>query len=189
MAAALVAVAEPVPQTVTLPVLERVQGAVPPWEVVARELTDWIEDSTDSTWPLVALAWLAEGQNRWSEAERWYRQCLDLTETRFGPTHPDTATSLNNLAELYRAMGRYEEALPLYGRSLAIYEQELGANHPETAISLNNLAGLYESMGRYEEALPLYERAVEIATQVLGPTHPNTQTFQENLQICQNQMP
>ncbi|KKI98395.1 hypothetical protein PROH_19575, partial [Prochlorothrix hollandica PCC 9006 = CALU 1027] len=187
VAAALVAVAKTVPQTVTLQVLEQLQGAVPHLEVVAQELTDWIVEDEVIT-PMTRLAWLAQGQNRWSEAERWKSQCLHLTETRFGPTHPDTASSLNNLAGLYRAMGRYEEALPLYGRSLAIWEQELGANHPATATSLNNLAELYSSMGRYEEALSLYQRSLVIWEQELGANHPATATSLSGLALLYSSM-
>ena len=73
-----------------------------------------------------------------------------------GKDHPDTATSLNNLAVLYRAQGKYAEAEPLYQRALAIYEQQLGQDHPDTASSLNNLAGLYKAQGKYAEAEPLY---------------------------------
>ena len=32
----------------------------------------------------------------------------------FGPDHPDTADSLNNLAVLYDNQGRYADAEPLY---------------------------------------------------------------------------
>ena len=70
--------------------------------------------------------------------------------------HPDTATSLNNLASHYKSQGRHAEAEPLYRRDLAISEKVLGAEHPDTAATLNNLANLYESQGRYAEAEPLY---------------------------------
>ncbi len=68
------------------------------------------------------------------------------TSTRTGvrPEHPDTATSLNNLALLYDSQGKYEQAEPLYQRALHIREQVLGPEHPDTAQSLNNLAALYE---------------------------------------------
>ncbi len=70
-----------------------------------------------------------------------------IREAQLGADHPDTATSLNNLAGLYDAMGQYEKALPLYERALAISEAQLGADHPSTATSLNNLAGLYRVDG------------------------------------------
>ena len=45
---------------------------------------------------------------------------LAIREKALGPEHPDTATSLNNLALLYQATGAYAQAEPLYKRALAI---------------------------------------------------------------------
>jgi hypothetical protein len=59
-----------------------------------------------------------------------------------GPEHPDTATSLNNLALLLQAQGDLAGARPLYERALAIREKMLGLEHPDTAIVRNNLANL-----------------------------------------------
>jgi tetratricopeptide (TPR) repeat protein len=81
-----------------------------------------------------------------------YEEFARLIEDRLGPEHPDTATSLNNLAGLYLEQGRYEEAEPLYERALEIRERVLGPEHPDTAMILNNLAELYREQGRYEEA-------------------------------------
>ncbi|WP_287699514.1 CHAT domain-containing protein, partial [Microcystis sp. M165S2] len=95
--------------------------------------------------------------------------------------HPNTAASLNNLAELYRSQGRYSEAEPLYKQALAIIKQQLGDNHPDTAASLNNLAELYRVQGRYSEAEPLYKQALAIIKQQLGDNHPNTAASLNNL--------
>ncbi|WP_204154109.1 tetratricopeptide repeat protein [Leptolyngbya sp. CCY15150] len=180
MVTALVAQAKTVNYTVTLKDLARMQDVVPHLTQLAEEYPSMVIDE-DVVWPFFALARLAQGQSRWQEAERWYGECLTMTETRFGQDHPDVATSLNNLAELYRAMGRYGEAEPLYGRSLAIDEKVYGTDHPDVATSLNNLALLYESMGRYGEAEPLYERSLAIAEQQLGADHPDVATSLNNL--------
>jgi hypothetical protein len=57
-----------------------------------------------------------------------------------GPEHPDTATSLNNLAGLLYAQGDLAGARPLYERALAIREKVLGPEHPNTATVRNNLS-------------------------------------------------
>ena len=57
-----------------------------------------------------------------------------------GPEHPDTLTSVDNLAGLYKAQGRYSEAEPLFRRALAGWERVLGQEHPDTLTSVNNLA-------------------------------------------------
>ena len=67
---------------------------------------------------------------------------------QLGPEHPDTATSLNNLASLHMAMGNHAKALPLYERALAIREALLGPDHPDTATSLDNLAILAAKDGQ-----------------------------------------
>ncbi|GAG19798.1 unnamed protein product, partial [marine sediment metagenome] len=104
-----------------------------------------------------------------------------LIEGRLGPEHPDTATSLDNLAMLYWHQGRYEEAEPFYKRALAIHEKVSGAEHPDTANSLNNLATLYGDQGRYEEAEPFYKRALAIHEKVSGAEHPDTANSLNNL--------
>ncbi|MEG5064558.1 tetratricopeptide repeat protein [Microcoleus sp. B3-A4] len=179
-ATALTAVAKTIPQTVTLEVQQRVKEALPHLEVVAEQWSHLLEDS-DATWSFTRLGWVAQGQSLWAEAQKWLKACLQMTEKRCGADHPDTATSLNNLAALYESMGRYAEAEPLYVRSLSIYEQQLGADHPNTAGSLNNLAGLYESMGRYPEAEPLYVRSLSIRERQLGADHPQTAASLNNL--------
>ncbi|WP_130758769.1 tetratricopeptide repeat protein, partial [Microcystis aeruginosa] len=68
---------------------------------------------------------------------------LAIRKQQLGDNHPDTATSLNNLAVFYQSQGRYSEAEPLYKQALAIRKQQLGDNHPDTATSLNNLAVFY----------------------------------------------
>jgi len=112
---------------------------------------------------------------RYTEAEPLYQRAISIREQQLGPLHPNTATSLNNLAALYQDQGKNEQAEPLYQRALSIREQQLGPLHPDTANSLNNLAALYDDQGKYEQAEPLYQRALAIDEQTLGPQHPTTQ--------------
>ena len=185
-----VGIAQQVPSTVTLSDLAAVETPLPHLEQVAANLSDWLEEENEHLiWPFIALGRVYQGQSQFAQAERWYRSCVEVCESRLGDRHPDTATSCNNLADLYQSMGRYEEALPLYQNALEIYKEQLGDRHPSTATSYNNLAGLYESMGRYEEALPLYEKALEIWQSVLGNDHPNTQTVTQNYLRCLSQLP
>jgi tetratricopeptide (TPR) repeat protein len=102
------------------------------------------------------------------------KQALAITEQVLGSDHPNTVSSLNNLAESYRAMKAYGQALPLYERALGIRERVLGKNHPDTAVSLGNLAKLYLEQGAYKQALPLLKRALSIRERVLGNNHPDT---------------
>ena len=100
-------------------------------------------------------------------AERAYQ----LARQTFGPRHPDTLESLNNLATLYQAQGRYGEAEPLYHEALQARRETLGPHHPHTLTSLNNLAFFYQAQGRYGEAEPLYREALQAFRETLGPHH------------------
>ncbi len=108
---------------------------------------------------------------RYAEAEPLFRRALAIREAALGPDHPDTALSLNNLAELLRAQGRSGEAEPLFRQALAIREAALGPDHPNTAQSLNNLAALLWAQGRYGEAESMYRRALTI-NDALWRAHP-----------------
>jgi tetratricopeptide (TPR) repeat protein len=130
-------------------------------------------------------------RGRYQAAEPLYQRALAIREQHLGPEHPDTATSLHNLAALYQSQGKDEQAEPLLKRALAICEQHLGPEHPDTATCLNNLAHLYGSQGKDEQAEPLLKRALAICEQHLGPEHPTTQTvsahFQSFLRLMKHQ--
>jgi tetratricopeptide (TPR) repeat protein len=93
----------------------------------------------------------AHYQGKYEQAEPLYQRVLAIYEQQLGSQHPDTATSLNNLAELYYSQGKYEQAEPLYQRALLICEQRLGSQHPLTQLVRRNYARLLQEMeGRQE---------------------------------------
>ena len=54
--------------------------------------------------------------------------------------HPDTLTSMHNLAFTLQSQARHEEALALIERCFQLREQILGEQHPNTQSSLNTLS-------------------------------------------------
>ena len=66
----------------------------------------------------------------YAKAEPLYQEALRIWQKVLGPEHPDTATSLNNLAVLYRDMGEYAKAEPLLQEALGIRQKVLGSEHP-----------------------------------------------------------
>jgi len=104
------------------------------------------------------------------------RQAVEIQERLLGPDHPDTSTSLNDLAYLHQEQGNFAAAEPLYQRAIAIREKVLGPDNPHTAKCLNNLAGLYLVQGKFAAAEPLFRRTLEIREKVLGPDHFETAT-------------
>jgi len=68
-----------------------------------------------------------------------------------GAVHPDTLTSMANLASTYRNQGRWKKA------------EEL----PDTLTSMNNLAFTWKGQGRGAEAIELMEKCVFLPASVL----------------------
>ena len=96
------------------------------------------------------------------QAEPLLRRALAITEKTLGPEHPDTATTLNNLATFYTTTGAPAQAEPLYHRALAIREKVLGPEHVATATVLQNLGMLSWTIDKPMTALPLLERVQTI---------------------------
>jgi tetratricopeptide (TPR) repeat protein len=113
-------------------------------------------------------------EGRYAEAIPLVERALYLREKNLGPEHPDTGTSLNNLALLYDEIGAYRKAELLLQRALAIAEKIFGPDHRDTATCIANLAALYRATGAYAKAEPLYQRALAIRENALGPEDPDT---------------
>ena len=77
---------------------------------------------------------------------------METSKTKLGADHPDTLTSMANLASTYRNQGRWEEAEKLDVQVMETSKTKLGADHPDTLTSMANLASTYRNQGRWEEA-------------------------------------
>ena len=124
---------------------------------------------------------LLKAQGDYAAAKPLYEQALAIRKAVLGKHHPDTATSLNNLAVLLKSQGDYAAAKPLFEQALAIFERVKGKEHPDTATCLDNLALLLSAQGDYAAAKPLLERALAIRERVLGKEHPATAACLNNL--------
>lgn len=152
-------------------------------QVCAASIAQWNLTSPEAAQLLDVTGHYLYQRGRYDQADSFLHQALAMREKVLGPDYPDTATSLNNLAELHQAQGKYEQAEPLYRRALVVREKVLGPDHPATATSLNDLAELYQTQGKYEEAEPLYQRALAIRESILGPEHPDTALSLNNLAV------
>src|SRR5258706_262607 len=121
------------------------------------------------------------GRAAYAVARPLLERALAIRERTLGPEHPDTATSLHNLAESLWVANRPSEAEPLIRRELAIDEKSLAPVHPDVAIRLNALARLLRATNRLGEAEPLLRRALSIFEKSLGADHPSTVTVRNNL--------
>ncbi|HEX2095280.1 MAG TPA: tetratricopeptide repeat protein [Longimicrobiaceae bacterium] len=133
------------------------------------------------------LGWYWHAEEPFDRAAEWrllypLREVVRAhAERTLGPEHPDTLTSVHELARLLRARGRLDEAESLYRRALEGSGRVLGPEHPDTLTSVSNLALLLWERGRPDEAERLFRRALEARERVLGPEHPHTLTSVNNL--------
>ena len=91
----------------------------------------------------------------------------------FGEEHPDTLTTMNNLALSYGSLGRTKEAAELQEKVLEARRRILGEEHPDTLTTMNDLALSYHSLGRTKEAAELQEKVLEARRRILGEEHPH----------------
>ncbi|KAL8815792.1 MAG: hypothetical protein Q9223_005111 [Gallowayella weberi] len=126
-----------------------------------------------------ALAFSEAG--RWKEAEELEVQVMETSQRVLGEEHPDTLTSMANLASTYRNQGRWKEAEELEVQVLEISQRVLGEEHPFTLTSMANLASTYWNQGRWKEAEELDVQVMETRKRVLGEEHPDTLTSMANL--------
>jgi tetratricopeptide (TPR) repeat protein len=118
---------------------------------------------------------------RYDEARKLHRETLEIRRRVLGQDHPDTLTSMHNLANAYSSQGRHDEAEKLCRETLEIRRRVLGQDHPDTLFSMHDLANTYYRQGRYDEAEKLHRETLEILQRVLGQDHPDTLWSMYNL--------
>jgi hypothetical protein len=70
-------------------------------------------------------------------------ETLQKMKATLGPDHPNTLTSMNNLAGAYRVNGQLAKAVPLYEQTLQKRKAQLGPDHLNTLNSMNRLGKAY----------------------------------------------
>jgi tetratricopeptide (TPR) repeat protein len=140
----------------------------------------------DTLSSMANLASTYANQGRWKEADRLYVQVMETRKTKMfvqvmetcktklGAYHPDTLTSMVNLASRYRKQGRWEEVESLEVQVMEARKRVLGEEHPSTLTSMANLAHTWKSQDRLEDALDLMKTCFHQQQQVLGRDHPDT---------------
>ncbi|MEO5948606.1 MAG: CHAT domain-containing tetratricopeptide repeat protein [Chitinophagaceae bacterium] len=79
----------------------------------------------------------------------------------FGQSHPDFATSINNLGTVYKKLEQYEKAALLLNEALNIRKTLLGKDHPDYASSLSELGALYRKTEQFKKAETCYVQLAE----------------------------
>lgn len=99
-----------------------------------------------------------------------------------GEDHPETLTSISNLALAYTHQGKYKEAVKVCSVALEEREKKLGPDHFDTLLSLISLRCLIqlEEPGCHQEATDLYQRACSAFESRLGASHPTAIACREH---------
>ncbi|KAK4243173.1 kinesin light chain 3 [Corynascus novoguineensis] len=120
-------------------------------------------------------------QGQWNDAEKFRLQARGLRTEVLGEEHPDTLTSMADLASTYRNQGRWKEAESLEVQVMETSLRVLEEEHPDTLTRMGNLASTFWNQGRWKEAELLFVQVMETFKRVLGEEHPNTLTSMANL--------
>ena len=73
-----------------------------------------------------------------------HRRALELRETVLGKEHPNTLTSMSNLAGVLESQGKYEDASTLCQQAFSGYQKTLGEVHPTTLAYSKHYAAMLE---------------------------------------------
>lgn len=98
-------------------------------------------------------------------------QVLARRREVLGPDHPDTLTSLNNLAVACQAMCQMDRAVPLIEDALLPKRKKLGPEHPDSLDSLYNLACAYHRVNREADAAAVFEELFHHEQSRYAPNH------------------
>lgn len=143
-------------------------------ETILKEAVEVSRRSGDPTVLTAALhsyADLFKRTGRYDEAEPVVLEALAIDRELFGPEHPNTVGTLENLAGVYEFRGDLAQAEPLYFESLRAQLDVLGPESREAGTTFNNIGCLYRRMGRYEEADEYHAKAVTAYRKALGDEH------------------
>jgi tetratricopeptide (TPR) repeat protein len=148
-------------------------------EQLLKDALTWFEENADSRDDpgFIALyegmAALDMNRGDYDEAEGFLRQVIEIKKNIYGPEHPATADSYDNLAVTLQRADRPEEAIEMHREACAILESTLGKGHPRTATCLNNLGFALVLKGDYEEAEPILREALTVSRKTLEPGDPS----------------
>ncbi len=117
-------------------------------------------------------------------ARKLLEKVLEARKSVLGREHPDTLTSVNNLASVLSRERRYDEARHMHLQVKLLRETVLGKEHLDTLTSMNNLASVLSYQGELVEAENLYRQTLGLGKTILGEQgeqHPFTLINMNNL--------
>ena len=109
------------------------------------------------------------------------REVVDKKIKILGSNHPDTLTTLGNLATVLFQQRKLKTAENLLKEILPIRLKTLRDDHPSTLNNMNDLAMALDFQRKHIPAIKLYRRALAGRQKSLGTHHPDTLSTKSNL--------
>lgn len=109
------------------------------------------------------------------------KRAVRAAHYRLGAEHPETLTSMNNLAATLWAQGELAAARSLEEEVLSVRRRVLKDEHPKTLMSMSNLAETLCAQGEFAPARSLQEKVLSARRRILGAEHPDTLSSMNNL--------
>ncbi len=107
-----------------------------------------------------------------AQAEPLYTEVLGAQRINPGVCHPDTVSTMTNLAVLYRDQGQYEKAEALFLEALAAARKTYGLGGNDTQNILSHLTMLFSKKGTPERAEPFLRELVSFLRE-----HPGDRSY------------
>ncbi|MSU51737.1 MAG: tetratricopeptide repeat protein [Opitutus sp.] len=101
-------------------------------------------------------------QGKFAEAATLHAQTLEIMQRVLGAEHPNTLTSMNNLASAYSSQGKHVEAVALLTQTLEFQKRVLGAEHPGTLASMIELGRVLLDQQKFSDAGSVLREALVI---------------------------
>ncbi|HTG33289.1 MAG TPA: tetratricopeptide repeat protein [Thermoanaerobaculia bacterium] len=130
---------------------------------------------------LTNLAQVYDDRGQYGEAEKLFRQAIDLFQSKVGRDHPLTVEAMNYLGVVLDHAGKLDEALRVYTQTLSLQRQLYGEDHPKVAGALNNIGLMLLDQENFALAEAYLRQAVEIHRRTDQTPTPSTAIALSNL--------
>jgi len=119
------------------------------------------------------------------EAIEAYKVSLEILETVYGDSHPNTLTTLSNLSNVYQLTGQTRLAEEKNIEGLDRVRKSFGENHWRVGQSYSRLGGFYYQNYEYFKSIESYKKAITIYSETLGKSHFWTNRAKLNLALSE----